>query len=50
LAQKISLLILKVNSPVALVVATGFIGGLASGLAALSASYLHSGKVKQLEN
>lgn len=44
LAHKISQLILKMDSPVALILATGFIGALVAGLAALSGSYLRKSK------
>ncbi|MFZ1527259.1 MAG: hypothetical protein WAT19_00785 [Ferruginibacter sp.] len=40
LANKVSMLILKSQSPVMLVIVTALIGGLVAGLAALSGSYL----------
>lgn len=40
LAHKISLLILQIDSPVALIVVTGIIGGLVAGFASLAASYI----------
>lgn len=44
LAHKISQLILKIDSPVALVLATAFIGALVAGLGALAGSYLRKSK------
>lgn len=40
LAQKVSLLVLKVNSPFLLMAITAFIGGLTTGLGALAGSFL----------
>lgn len=40
LAHKIALLILKMDSPYLLILATGLIGGLVAGFAALTGSYL----------
>ena len=40
LAHKISLLILQVDSPFLLIFATGLIGGLVAGFAAIAASYI----------
>ncbi len=40
LAHKVSLLILKSDSPVSLVLLTGLIGGIVAGLAALAGSFL----------
>jgi hypothetical protein len=40
LAQKISVLLLKTDSPITLVLATAFIGALVAGLAALSGSFV----------
>ena len=42
LAHKISMIILKQDSPVLLIIITGIVGGLVSGLAALSGSYLRN--------
>jgi hypothetical protein len=42
LAHKVSLLILKTDSPIALVFATALIGALVAGFAALAGSYLRS--------
>ena len=44
LAHKISLLILKMDSPYILILATALIGGLVAGLAALSGSLLRKSK------
>ena len=44
LAHKISILILKVDSPYALILVTGLIGGIIAGLAALSGSFLRKRK------
>lgn len=41
LSARVSLLVLKVSSPLLLVLVTGFIGGIVSGMSALSASFLH---------
>ncbi len=40
LAHKVSVLVLKTDSPFLLVLATGLIGGLVAGFAALTASYI----------
>ena len=40
LAHKVSLIILKINSPVSLVLLTGIIGALIAGFAALAGSFL----------
>ena len=45
LAHKVSHLILKMDSPVALVLATALIGALVAGFAALAGSYLRKTKV-----
>ncbi len=45
LAHKVSQLILSMDNPVLLVLATGFIGGLVAGFAALAGSYLRKSKV-----
>lgn len=42
LAERVSLLILKNNSPYLLILATGVIGGLVGGFAALTASFLNT--------
>ncbi len=42
LAQKISILILKMESPALLILITGLIGGLVSGFAALAGNYWRS--------
>jgi hypothetical protein len=39
LAHKVSLLILKMDSPLLLIIVTGLIGGLVAGFSALTASY-----------
>lgn len=44
LAHKISLLLIKSDSPYLLMLATAFIGALVAGLAALSGSYLRKSK------
>lgn len=44
LAHKISLLILKIDNPYLLMLATAFIGALVAGLAALSGSFLRKSK------
>ncbi len=44
LAHKISQLILKMDNPILLVVATGLIGGLVAGFAAMAGSYLRRNK------
>lgn len=41
LADRVSLLILKTESPALLILLTAFIGGVVSGLAGLAASFLH---------
>lgn len=43
LAHRVSLLILKTDSPFLLIIFTAFIGGIVAGLAALSASFLRQG-------
>ena len=40
LVHKIAMIILKVNSPIALILVTGFIGALIAGCAALAGSFL----------
>ena len=45
LAHKVSQLVLKMDSPVALVLATALIGALVAGFAALAGSYLRKTKV-----
>ena len=44
LAHRVSLLVLKIDSPYLLILVTAIVGGLVSGLAALTASYLHDTK------
>jgi hypothetical protein len=44
LAHKVSILILKIDNPFALIFATALIGALVAGLAALSGSYLRKSK------
>ncbi len=44
LAHKVSLLILKMDSPYLLILATALIGGLVAGFAALTGSYLRKRK------
>lgn len=44
LAHKISVLILKMDSPYLLIFATGLIGGLVAGFAALAGSYIRKTK------
>ena len=46
LAHKISLLILKIDSPYLLLFATAMIGGLVAGLASTTASFLRKKKVR----
>ncbi len=43
LGHKISMIILKADSPVSLILLTGLIGALVAGFAALAASYLRRG-------
>lgn len=43
LAHKISMIILKADSPVSLIFVTGLIGALVAGFAALAGSYLRKG-------
>ncbi len=45
LAHKISLLVLKMDNPYLLILATGLIGALVAGMAALTGSYLRKSKV-----
>jgi hypothetical protein len=45
LAHKISLLILKIDSPYLLMIATGLIGGLVAGMASLAGSFIRRKKV-----
>ena len=45
LAHKISLLILKIDSPWLLILATAFTGGIVAGFAAITGSYLRNKKV-----
>ncbi len=47
LAHKVSLLVLKIDSPILLVLATGLIGGLVAGFAALTASYIRKKEVTE---
>lgn len=47
LAGKISLLILKVNSPYFLILVTGLIGGVVAGFGALTGSFVRKRKVKR---
>ena len=44
LAHKVSMLILKMDSPYLLILATALIGGLVAGFAALSGAYLRKSK------
>jgi len=44
LAHKISMLLLKMDNPYLLIAATGLIGGLVAGMAALTGSYLRAKK------
>ena len=44
LAQKISLLFLKINNPYLLILITGLIGALVAGFAALAGTYLRKSK------
>lgn len=44
LAHKVSLLILKMDNPILLVLATGLIAGLVGGFAALAGSYLRKSR------
>jgi hypothetical protein len=44
LAHKVSQLILKMDNPILLILATAFIGALVAGFAALSGSYLRKNK------
>jgi hypothetical protein len=44
LAHKVSILVLKMDNPFALIFATALIGALVAGLAALSGSYLRKSK------
>lgn len=48
LAQRVSILILKVNSPFLLILFTAFIGGLVAGLGALTAGFLREIMYRQL--
>ncbi|TDX02260.1 hypothetical protein [Dinghuibacter silviterrae] len=41
LANRISLLVLKMSSPLLLIAVTGFVGGLVGAMGALSGSFLH---------
>lgn len=45
LAQKVSLLILKINNPYLLILVTAFIGAIVAGFAALTASFLRKRRV-----
>ena len=45
LAHKVSLIILKIDSPYSLMFATALIGGLVAGFAAMTASFLRKKKV-----
>jgi len=47
LAHKVSVIILKIDSPVTLIIATAFIGALVASFAALAGSYLHKPKQQQ---
>ena len=42
LAHKVSLLILKIDSPYLLIIVTAFIGGIVAGLAAVTGSFLRN--------
>jgi len=42
LSSRVSLLFLKIKSPILLVLVTGFLGGIVGGMGALSASFLRS--------
>ncbi len=44
LAHKVSLIILKMDSPAFLILATAFLGALVAGFAALTASFIRKGK------
>lgn len=44
LAHKVSMLILKIDNPYLLILATGLIGGIVAGFAALTASFLKKKK------
>ncbi len=44
LVHKISMIILKINSPLALMLLTGLIGALVAGFAALAGSYVRKGR------
>jgi hypothetical protein len=46
LAHKVSLLILKIDSPYLLMFATALIGGLVAGLAAMTGSFIRKKKVR----
>lgn len=46
LAHKVSLLILKIDSPYLLMFATALIGGLVAGFAAITASFLRKKRVR----
>ncbi len=46
LAHKVSLVILKTDSPAFLIIATAFLGALVAGLAALTASFLRKKQLK----
>ncbi|MFM2360494.1 MAG: hypothetical protein RLY16_2487 [Bacteroidota bacterium] len=47
LAHKVSLLILKADNPMLLILATALIGGLVAGLAALAGSFIRPAEVAQ---
>ncbi len=47
LAHKVSLIILKMDSPIALIIVTALIGSLVAGFAALSGSFVHKKSIKQ---
>jgi hypothetical protein len=49
LAHKVSLLVLKTDSPFMLIFATGLIGGLVAGFAALTASFIRRIKAAETE-
>lgn len=50
LAHKVSLLILKMDNPLFLIVATAFIGGLVAGMGALTASFIRRPALAEARN
>ena len=50
LAHKVSMLFLKMDSPAMLILATGFIGALVAGFAALTASFTRKTGVEAVNN